>query len=152
VSLGTCRRRQNDAEHGFLLRSTSSLSNIPLTYTSTRLHTSLDDGTHLSRHKLTETLHTPIINMFRRVATAVPSQAGRVLSTVARPNLASPIRTAPPTLTSAGRRQYHEKDKFHFCAKNEEGFLELVAMNPNTSVMLSDASKLPFISIVESPS
>jgi hypothetical protein len=50
--------------------------------------------------------------MFRRVAAAVPSQAGRVLSTVVRPNIASPVRTAVPTLASAGRRQYHEKDMF----------------------------------------
>jgi len=56
------------------------------------------------------TTHTSTITMFRRVAAAVPSQAGRVLSTV-RPNIASPIRTAAPTLASAGRRQYHEKDK-----------------------------------------
>jgi len=51
--------------------------------------------------------------MFRRVAAAVPSQAGRVLSTV-RPNIASPIRTAAPTLASAGRRQYHEKVLDHY--------------------------------------
>jgi hypothetical protein len=59
--------------------------------------------------------HTSTAIMFRRVAAAVPSQAGRVLSTVARPNIASPIRTAAPTLVSAGRRQYHEKDKSPLC-------------------------------------
>ncbi|KAF2822803.1 iron sulfur cluster assembly protein-like protein 1 [Ophiobolus disseminans] len=49
--------------------------------------------------------------MFRRVAAAVPSQAGRVLATAARPSIASPIRTAAPALSASGRRQYHEKDK-----------------------------------------
>ncbi|KAF1357898.1 iron sulfur cluster assembly protein-like protein 1 [Lizonia empirigonia] len=54
--------------------------------------------------------------MFRRVATAVPAQAGRVLATAARPSIASPIRTAAPTVSAVGRRQYHEKDKSPFCA------------------------------------
>ncbi|EAT89623.2 hypothetical protein SNOG_02892 [Parastagonospora nodorum SN15] len=59
--------------------------------------------------------------MFRRVAAAVPSQAGRVLSTVARPNIASPIRTAAPTLASAGRRQYHEKVLDHYNSPRNVG-------------------------------
>ncbi|EUC30124.1 hypothetical protein COCCADRAFT_104727 [Bipolaris zeicola 26-R-13] len=50
--------------------------------------------------------------MFRRVAAAVPAQAGRVLATAARPSIASPIRTAAPAVSAVGRRQYHEKDKF----------------------------------------
>ncbi|KZM25391.1 iron ion binding [Ascochyta rabiei] len=54
--------------------------------------------------------------MFRRVAAAVPAQAGRVLATAARPSITSPIRTAAPALSAAGRRQYHEKDKSLFCA------------------------------------
>ncbi|KAF1832477.1 iron sulfur cluster assembly protein-like protein 1 [Decorospora gaudefroyi] len=49
--------------------------------------------------------------MFRRVAAAVPAQAGRVLATAARPNIASPLRTAAPAVAAVGRRQYHEKDK-----------------------------------------
>ncbi|KAF2007780.1 FeS cluster assembly scaffold IscU [Amniculicola lignicola CBS 123094] len=50
--------------------------------------------------------------MFRRVAATVPAQAGRLLSTGARPNIASPLRAAAPaTLNTTGRRQYHEKDK-----------------------------------------
>ena len=49
--------------------------------------------------------------MLRRVAAAVPAQAGRVLATAARPNIAPPIRTAAPTALAIGRRQYHEKDK-----------------------------------------
>ncbi|KAF1848403.1 iron sulfur cluster assembly protein-like protein 1 [Cucurbitaria berberidis CBS 394.84] len=48
--------------------------------------------------------------MFRRVVAAVPAQAGRVLATGARPSIASPIRTAAPTVSVMGRRQYHEKD------------------------------------------
>ncbi|KAH7091185.1 NifU-like N terminal domain-containing protein [Paraphoma chrysanthemicola] len=52
--------------------------------------------------------------MFRRVAAAVPAQAGRVLCTAARPNIASPIRTAAPTLAATGRRQYHEKVLDHY--------------------------------------
>jgi hypothetical protein len=63
-----------------------------------------------------KTPHTSTSIMFRRVAAAVPAQAGRVLSTVARPNIASPIRASAPTLASAGRRQYHEKDKSYLCA------------------------------------
>ncbi|KAF2625176.1 iron sulfur cluster assembly protein-like protein 1 [Macroventuria anomochaeta] len=54
--------------------------------------------------------------MFRRVAAAVPAQAGRVLATAARPSIASPLRTTAPTVSAAGRRQYHEKDKSHLCA------------------------------------
>ncbi|EOA84917.1 uncharacterized protein SETTUDRAFT_91320 [Exserohilum turcica Et28A] len=49
--------------------------------------------------------------MFRRVAAAVPAQAGRVLATAARPSIASPIRAAVPAVSAAGRRQYHEKDR-----------------------------------------
>lgn len=41
-------------------------------------------------------------------------RAGRVLSTVARPDIASPIRTAAPTVSLAGRRQYHEKVLDHY--------------------------------------
>ncbi|EMD97102.1 hypothetical protein COCC4DRAFT_171172 [Bipolaris maydis ATCC 48331] len=48
--------------------------------------------------------------MFRRVAAAVPAQAGRVLATAARPSIASPIRTAASAVSAVGRRQYHEKD------------------------------------------
>jgi hypothetical protein len=54
--------------------------------------------------------------MFRRVAAAVPAQAGRVLATAARPSIASPLRTAAPTVAAAGRRQYHEKDKSYLGA------------------------------------
>ncbi|KAI4694580.1 iron-binding protein [Alternaria sp. BMP 2799] len=49
--------------------------------------------------------------MFRRVAAAVPAQAGRVLATAARPSIVSPIRTAAPAVSAVSRRQYHEKDK-----------------------------------------
>ncbi|KAF3045179.1 iron-binding protein [Didymella heteroderae] len=59
--------------------------------------------------------------MFRRVAAAVPAQAGRVLATAARPSIASPLRTAAPTVSASGRRQYHEKDKSHICATQMMG-------------------------------
>jgi len=52
--------------------------------------------------------------MFRRVAAAVPAQAGRVLATAARPNIASPLRTAAPAVVGTGRRQYHEKVLDHY--------------------------------------
>lgn len=52
--------------------------------------------------------------MFRRVAAAVPSQAGRVLCTAARPNIASPVRTTAPAVSAIGRRQYHEKVLDHY--------------------------------------
>lgn len=52
--------------------------------------------------------------MFRRVAAVVPAQAGRVLATAARPNIASPLRTAAPAASSIGRRQYHEKVLDHY--------------------------------------
>jgi len=52
--------------------------------------------------------------MFRRVAAAVPAQAGRALATAARPNIASPLRTAAPAVVGTGRRQYHEKVLDHY--------------------------------------
>lgn len=66
-----------------------------------------------------KTPHTSIAAMFRRVAAAVPAQAGRVLATAARPSIVSPIRTAAPAVSAVGRRQYHEKDKslFHLVRK-----------------------------------
>ncbi|KAH7119043.1 NifU-like N terminal domain-containing protein [Dendryphion nanum] len=53
--------------------------------------------------------------MFRRVAAAVPAQAGRLLTTSVRPNIASPVRTAlPATVSVNARRQYHEKVLDHY--------------------------------------
>jgi Fe-S cluster assembly scaffold IscU len=52
--------------------------------------------------------------MFRRVAAAVPAQAGRVLAAAARPSIVSPIRTAAPAVSAVGRRQYHEKVLDHY--------------------------------------
>ncbi|ORY11815.1 iron sulfur cluster assembly protein-like protein 1 [Clohesyomyces aquaticus] len=53
--------------------------------------------------------------MFRRIAASAPAQAGRILSTSVRPNVASPIRAAAPaTSTFNGRRQYHEKVLDHY--------------------------------------
>lgn len=68
-------------------------------------------------HYNTYPYHIQSIAMFRRIAAVVPAQAGRVLSTGARPSIASPIRAAAPaTLSANGRRQYHEKDKYSFSA------------------------------------
>ncbi|KAF2495146.1 hypothetical protein BU16DRAFT_486406 [Lophium mytilinum] len=54
--------------------------------------------------------------MFRRIATTVPATAGRVLSSAARPSLASPIRTAaaPASIGVNSRRTYHEKVLDHY--------------------------------------
>jgi iron-sulfur cluster assembly enzyme ISCU, mitochondrial len=51
----------------------------------------------------------------RRVAAAVPAQAGRLLSTATRPNIASPLRTRASAATSIpARRNYHEKVLDHY--------------------------------------
>ncbi|KAH9869410.1 iron-binding protein [Plenodomus lingam] len=52
--------------------------------------------------------------MFKRVAAALPTQVGRVLCTAARPTVASPFRTAAPSVSAVGRRQYHEKVLDHY--------------------------------------
>jgi len=53
--------------------------------------------------------------MFRRIASVVPAQAGRIISTSARPNIVSPVRAAAPVTASAnGRRCYHEKVLDHY--------------------------------------
>ncbi|KAF2996474.1 iron-binding protein [Curvularia kusanoi] len=73
--------------------------------------------------------------MFRRVAAAVPAQAGRVLATAARPSIASPLRTAAPTVSAAGRRQYHEKDKSHLCAMATMALLDHYSRPRNVGSM-----------------
>lgn len=70
----------------------------------------------LQHPKHITTTHTHLFAMFRRVAAAVPAQAGRVLASAARPSIASPLRTAAPAVSAVSRRQYHEKDKSHLCA------------------------------------
>jgi hypothetical protein len=77
--------------------------------------------------------------MFRRVAAAVPAQAGRVLATAARPSIASPLRTAAPTVAAAGRRQYHEKDKSFLCAP---------AMTSRKPALLGDTSEPLLLSTI----
>ncbi|KAF2661663.1 FeS cluster assembly scaffold IscU [Lophiostoma macrostomum CBS 122681] len=63
--------------------------------------------------------------MFRRVAAAVPAQAGRVLSTTARPSIASPVRAAAPaTVSPIARRQYHEKDNLCKHEANSSSLLD----------------------------
>jgi hypothetical protein len=106
-----------------LLHSSTSSLLLPPSY----LHHHRPNFTDINqkRYRYLTTPHTPTTIMFRRVATAVPVQAGRVLSTVARPNIASHVRTSAPTLASAGRRQYHEKDKSCLCAMSVLG--EMVA-------------------------
>ncbi|KAF2876803.1 iron sulfur cluster assembly protein-like protein 1 [Massariosphaeria phaeospora] len=53
--------------------------------------------------------------MFRRIATAVPARAGRLLANGTRPNIASPLRTAAPATAAVNsRRQYHEKVLDHY--------------------------------------
>jgi hypothetical protein len=77
--------------------------------------------------------------MFRRVAAAVPAQAGRVLATAARPSIASPLRTAAPTVSAAGRRQYHEKDRSHLCAP---------VMTDGNAAMFGDMSEPRILSVI----
>ena len=53
--------------------------------------------------------------MFRRVAAAVPAQAGKVLATASRPNIAPRFRAAAPVTVSVnGQRNYHEKVLDHY--------------------------------------
>ncbi|CAN9146976.1 unnamed protein product [Alternaria alternata] len=73
--------------------------------------------------------------MFRRVAAAVPAQAGRVLATAARPSIVSPIRTAAPAVSAVGRRQYHEKDKCHILFVREVDVVAIKAFHDNHLVI-----------------
>jgi Fe-S cluster assembly scaffold IscU len=53
--------------------------------------------------------------MFRRLIAVVPAQAGRVLSTGARPNVASLVRAVTPAIAGVNsRRSYHEKVLDHY--------------------------------------
>ncbi|KAE9984127.1 iron-binding protein [Venturia inaequalis] len=49
--------------------------------------------------------------MFQRALVAAPARAGRILSTVARPQIATQSRIAPVAAQVLARRSYHEKDK-----------------------------------------
>lgn len=51
--------------------------------------------------------------MFRRVVATAPAAAGKLVSSAAaRPQIASPLRTAlPATGAVIARRSYHEKDE-----------------------------------------
>ncbi|CAN9180806.1 unnamed protein product [Alternaria alternata] len=49
--------------------------------------------------------------MFRRVAAAVPAQAGRVLATAARPSIVSPIRTAAPSVSAVALLDHYNKPR-----------------------------------------
>lgn len=53
--------------------------------------------------------------MFKRVASAVPAQASRFLSSPARPHISAPIRAIAPLSTPVNaRRSYHEKVLDHY--------------------------------------
>jgi Fe-S cluster assembly scaffold IscU len=73
--------------------------------------------------------------MFRRVAAAVPAQAGRVLATAARPSIASPLRTAAPTVSAAGRRQYHEKVLDHYSRPRNVGSMSKTDTDVGTGLV-----------------
>jgi Fe-S cluster assembly scaffold IscU len=74
--------------------------------------------------------------MFRRVAAAVPAQAGRILATAARPNIASPVRAAvPATLNVTGRRQYHEKVLDHYSKPRNVGSMSKADTDVGTGLV-----------------
>ncbi|KAI4634273.1 iron-binding protein [Alternaria ethzedia] len=58
-----------------------------------------------------KTPHTSIATMFRRVAAAVPAQAGRVLATAARPSIVSPIRTTAPAVAAVALLDHYNKPR-----------------------------------------
>ncbi|KAF2147518.1 uncharacterized protein K452DRAFT_8413 [Aplosporella prunicola CBS 121167] len=53
--------------------------------------------------------------MFRRAVAVAPVQAGKLLTSAARPQIASPLRAAAPAVLNAtSRRSYHEKVLDHY--------------------------------------
>lgn len=52
--------------------------------------------------------------MFRRAVATAPAQARKLLTSAARPQIASPLRTAAPAITVNTRRSYHEKVLDHY--------------------------------------
>lgn len=52
--------------------------------------------------------------MFRRAVATAPAQASKLLTSAARPQIASPLRTAAPAITVNTRRSYHEKVLDHY--------------------------------------
>ncbi|KAF2734719.1 iron sulfur cluster assembly protein-like protein 1 [Polyplosphaeria fusca] len=74
--------------------------------------------------------------MFRRVASVVPAHAGRVLSTGARPIIASPVRAvAPLTAPVNGRRQYHEKVLDHYNKPRNVGSMSKTDVDVGTGLV-----------------
>lgn len=52
--------------------------------------------------------------MFRRAVATAPAQASKLLTSAARPQIASPFRTAAPAITVNTTRSYHEKVLDHY--------------------------------------
>lgn len=74
--------------------------------------------------------------MFRRVAAAVPAQAGRVLASAVRPNIASPARAlVPATVNATGRRQYHEKVLDHYSRPRNVGSMSKTDSDVGTGLV-----------------
>jgi Fe-S cluster assembly scaffold IscU len=74
--------------------------------------------------------------MFRRVAAVVPAQAGRIISTGARPSIASPVRTAAAATVSANsRRQYHEKVLDHYSKPRNVGSMSKTDTDVGTGLV-----------------
>lgn len=75
----------------------------------TPITTNLCTATNSTYHILPHT--TSSSTMFRRAIATAPAQASKLLSAAARPQIASPLRTATPAVAVNARRSYHEKDE-----------------------------------------
>ncbi|KAF2088417.1 iron sulfur cluster assembly protein-like protein 1 [Saccharata proteae CBS 121410] len=74
--------------------------------------------------------------MFRRAIAAAPVQAGKLLASAARPQIASPLRATTPALAGANaRRSYHEKDMSSFSLKSMQTLLDHYSKPRNVGSM-----------------